>query len=61
MGAVSSIEDLEAVEAGLEDLAEKFPEAYPVFVTFFKRHRMIGYKNIMKMMLYDKSPLEVKG
>jgi hypothetical protein len=60
MAAVADIEDLRIAKDGLDDLQKRFPDAYAAFVEYFNRHKMIGYKNIMKMMLYGKSPESLK-
>ena len=60
MAAFASIEDLQACKDDLEKLKEKHPKEYEEFQLFFTNHKMIGYKNIMKMMLYDKTPEDLK-
>ena len=60
MGAVAPLEDLESAKDDLGRLEKLYPEAYEAFKLFFTNHKMIGYKNIMKMMLYDKTPEDLK-
>ncbi len=60
MAAVAELEDLKAAKKGLDKLAHDSPNEYVAFVDFFNRHKHIGYKNIMKMMLYNKTPEGLK-
>lgn len=60
MGATADIEDLSRAEVDMTNLEKKYPEAYETFKLFFTNHKGIGYKNIMKMMLYGKTPEELK-
>ncbi len=60
MAAVAELEDLQAAKKHLDSLEEKYSEVYAAFVDFFNRHKHIGYKNIMKMMLYNKTPESLK-
>ena len=60
MAAVAPIEDLSRAEVDMTNLEKKYPEAYEAFKLFFTNHKGIGYKNIMKMMLYGKTPESLK-
>lgn len=60
MGAVAPAKDLVKALEDLIKLEKKHPEAYEDFKLFFTNHKGIGYKNIMKMMLYDKTPESLK-
>lgn len=61
MSAVASLEDLQQVKNELESLKMKDEEIYQDFVELFKRNRSVGYKNISKMLMEEKSPEELKG
>ena len=61
MPAEASLEDLEKVQNELEALKMKNPEIYEDFVKLFKRNRMIGYRNIAKMLIGEADPKKLKG
>lgn len=61
MGAVASLEELRQVQNELESLRMKDEEMYQDFVELFRRNRSVGYKNICKMLLDEKTPEELKG
>ncbi|MBS3762764.1 MAG: hypothetical protein ACLFWL_12080 [Candidatus Brocadiia bacterium] len=61
MPAAASLEELEEVQNELESLKMKHGEAYDDFVDLFKRNRSVGYKNICKMLIGDKTARELKG
>jgi hypothetical protein len=61
MPALASLEELKAIEAGLNTLKEEFPEAYQKFAVFFKENRTIGYKNIVKLLIGEATPEKLKG
>ena len=61
MPAVASLEELQAAQNDLNQLKEKFPEAYTGFSALFRQHRSIGYKNICKMLLGEATPEKLKG
>ena len=61
MPAIASLEELAAVQAALDELRQRHPEAYQDFVALFRRHRLIGYKNISRLMMGETTPEKLKG
>jgi hypothetical protein len=61
MPAIATLEELKAIDAGLKQLQEAFPEAYEEMAKFFRTNRKIGYKNIIKMMIGEATPEKLKG
>lgn len=61
MPAIATLEELRAIEAGLKQLKETFPEAYEEMANFFRMNRKIGYKNIIKIMIGEATPEKLKG
>ncbi len=61
MPAIATLEELKAIDAGLKQLQENFPEAYEEMAKFFRMNRKIGYKNIIKMMIGEATPEKLKG
>ena len=61
MPAVAELEELKAIDDELKKIKEEFSDAYERFVKFFKSNRRIGYKNIIKMMLGEATPEDLKG
>ena len=59
--AAAELEELKAVDEELKKLNEEFPDAYARFAKFFKDNRRIGYKNIIKMMIGEATPEDLKG
>ncbi len=60
MTAVADLEELQQVKKELESLKMKDEEIYDDFVDLFKRNRSVGYKNICKMLMGEKTPKELK-
>ncbi len=60
MPAMASLEELQAVNASLEELKENYPAAYAEVANLFRKFRKIGYKNICKMMLGEATPESLK-
>lgn len=60
MGAAASLEELQQVENELESLKMKYPEAYEDFAELFQQNRGVGYKNICKMLMGEKTAKELK-
>jgi hypothetical protein len=61
MPAVASLEDLSNVQEDLLKLKKMYPEAYADFQFLFKSWRMVGYKNISKLLLEEATPAKLKG
>lgn len=61
MAAEAPLEDLERVHKELQSLEMKHPDVYEDVVELFKRNRSVGYKNICKMLMGEKTPRELKG
>ena len=61
MPAVASLEDLSNVQEDLFKLKKMYPEAYADFQFLFKSWRMVGYKNISKLLLEEATPAKLKG
>ncbi|MCE1245208.1 MAG: hypothetical protein LWY06_01045 [Firmicutes bacterium] len=60
MPATASLEELQAAYTDLTAIMDTHPEAYREFVSIFKKHRKIGYKNICKMMMGEATPEKLK-
>lgn len=61
MPANASLEELQRVQNELEALKMKSPENYEDFVKLFKNNRVIGYKNIVKMLIGETDPEKLKA
>lgn len=61
MPAIASLEELQRVQDELEALKMKHPETYVDFVKLFKKHRRVGHKNIVKMLMGETDPEKLKG
>lgn len=61
MPAAADLKDLEAVNLALELLKGENPDYYKKFQELFKKYRMIGYKNICKLLLDESTPKKLKG
>ena len=60
MAAKASIEDLKAAQTAIKKLEKKHPEAFTDFGKLLKDHRMIGYKNIARL-ISGSTPEELKA
>ena len=60
MAAKASIEDLKAAKVAIKKLEKKYPEAFTDFSKLLKDHRMIGYKNIARL-ISGSTPEELKA
>ena len=61
MPAVVPLEELERAHEELQSLEMKYPDAYEDFAEFFQRNRSLGYNNLCKMLMGEKTPKELKG
>lgn len=61
MPAYASLEELTKVNQNLQELEQKYPEAYVEFSKLFKSNKKIGYKNICKLLMKETTPQELKG
>lgn len=61
MPAIAPLDELREVQAQLERLKEKHPEAYADFAALLRNWRRIGYKNIAKLLLGEATPEQLKG
>ena len=61
MPANAPLEELQRIQNELESLKMKNPESYKDFSELFKKNRNIGYKNIIKMLIGEKDPEQLKG
>lgn len=61
MPAIASLEDLTHIQNDLLKLKTMYPEAYADFQFLFKSWRMVGYKNISKLLLEEATPEKLKG
>lgn len=59
MPAVASIESLQEVQKELTAIKKKHPEGYEAVANVIKSNKIIGYKNICKMM-QGITPAELK-
>lgn len=59
--ASATLEELQRIQHVLESLKMKNPEAYEDFSELFRKNRNIGYKNIVKMLIGEKDPEQLKG
>jgi len=50
MSAKADIEDLKAAKVAIKKIEKKYPEAFTDFSKLLKDHRMIGYKNIARLI-----------
>ncbi len=60
MPAIASIEDLKAAKADTDKFRKEHGDATIVLVDLFAKHKMIGYKNIVKMF-NGQTPEELKS
>lgn len=61
MPAIASLEDLQRVQDELKALKMKSPEDYEEFAKLFRKNRVIGFKNIVKMLIGEADPEKLKG
>jgi hypothetical protein len=61
MAALASIEELKEVQARLDVLRERFPEAHQELSALLKAYRKVGFKNICKLLLGESTPEKLKG
>ena len=61
MPAAVPLEELERANEELQSLEMKFPEAYEDFAEFFRRNRSMGYNNLCKMLMGERTPKQLKG
>ena len=55
------LDDLEHAKHELEALQMKYPDAYQEFADFFRENRGLGYKNLIRMLMDEQTPKEIKG
>ena len=60
MAATASLEDLQAAKKSLKNFTVKYPKAFEALGGIINDHKMIGYKNICKMIL-GKTPEDLKA
>ena len=61
MPATATLEELQRVQHELNALKMKNPDIYQNFSDLFKRNRIIGYNNIVKMLIGEADPEKLKG
>ncbi|MDX1744548.1 MAG: hypothetical protein R3324_01310 [Halobacteriales archaeon] len=61
MPAAVPLEELERANEELQSLEMKFPEAYEDIAEFFRRNRSMGYNNLCKMLMGERTPKQLKG
>ncbi len=61
MPALASIEELREVDTTVKAFADNHPEAYREISEILKKHRKVGYKNIVKLLLNESTPEKLKG
>lgn len=59
MPAIASIEDLKAAKADIVEVIGKFPEGVSAVLAVLDTHKMVGYKNLIKMFK-GATPEEIK-
>jgi len=60
MAAKADIVDLKKAQVEIKKIEKKYPEAFTDFSKLLKDHRMIGYKNIARMIA-GSTPEELKA
>lgn len=61
MPATATLEELQRVQHELNALKMKNPDIYQNFSDLFKNNRIIGYKNIVKMLIDEADPEKLKA
>lgn len=61
MTAAAPLEELERAHEELQALEMKYPDAYEEFSEFFNDNRGLGYKNLIRMLMKEQTPRELKG
>jgi hypothetical protein len=61
MAALASLEDLRKVQASLDELKQAHPDAYAAVSDLLKKYRVVGFKNICKLLLGEATPEKLKG
>lgn len=61
MPSVVPLEDLERAHEELQSLEMKYPDAYAEFAAYFDENRSLGYNNLCKLLMGEKTPRELKG
>ena len=59
MAAVAPIEDLQKCKEELDQFKKDSPKEYEWMQAFFDKNRVLGYKNIVRM-IYGVTPEELK-
>lgn len=59
MAVLATLSELKAVQKDLAAAKKANAKAFDAMRDLFKKHRMVGYKNIVKMM-YGATPEELK-
>ena len=60
MSAKADIIDLKKAQVAIKKIEKKYPEAFTDFSKLLKDHRMIGYKNIARL-ISGSTPEELKA
>ena len=61
MPAIASLEDLQKLNAEIQEIKEKYPEASTEIIKVIKRNRKTGYKNFCKLFAGERTPEELKS
>jgi len=61
MPALASLEDLKKAKEDLEAVRLQYPEGVEALSTVIKKHRALGYKNVIKLLLGEATPEKLKG
>jgi hypothetical protein len=61
MPAVATIEQLTMVRDELAALKQKYPDAFQQIQGILRKHRVVGFKNISKLLLEETTPEKLKG
>ena len=60
MPAIASLEDLKKLNAEIEKVKQKYPDAAAKIVQIIKQFRKVGYRNFCKLFTEERTPEQLK-
>jgi hypothetical protein len=61
MPAIANLEDLQKLNAEIQEIKKKHPEACAKIIEIIKENRRIGYRNFCKLFTSERTPEELKS
>lgn len=60
MPSIATLEQLRQLQRDLAEIEESYPDAYKAMSDLIKKHTIIGYKNICKLLTKRATPESLK-